>query len=189
MTLTHFTRSQIPPSLRKIDIKDCGKLKFLVGKREKWLQDGSSSSSYCSMNEEESCLEELLIRHCTSIKSSSFRGQLPRALKSIRVSYCYRLESICDALYHNTHLEVIDIYDCRNLKSLLEGLYHLTNIQGFFIQKCGSLVSFPTGGLPRASKSIIIDKCYKLEALPTGMHNLNSLKAWELVNVWVWRPF
>ncbi|KAL6125166.1 hypothetical protein ACLB2K_073225 [Fragaria x ananassa] len=149
-SLTYFARYQIPPSLRRIELNRCQNLKSLVDDEE--AIGGSSSTSLCLIQDEESCLEYLSIGNCPSLVSLSSRVKLPRALKHLQIHTCRQLESIADALHNNISLEYIHIW---------------------------SLVSFQTVGFPRSPsrlREIEITSCEKLEALPKGMHNLNSLE-------------
>ncbi|KAL6129901.1 hypothetical protein ACLB2K_068283 [Fragaria x ananassa] len=176
-SLTYFARYQIPPSLRRIELNRCQNLKSLVDDEE--AIGGSSSTSLCLIQNEESCLEYLSIGNCPSLVSLSSRVKLPRALKHLQIHTCRQLESIADALHNNISLEYIHIWYCSNLQSLPEGLYHLPNLQKLSIYGCRSLVSFQTVGFPRSPsrlREIEITSCEKLEALPKGMHNLNSLE-------------
>ncbi|KAM5552272.1 hypothetical protein ABKV19_026908 [Rosa sericea] len=176
-SLTYFARYQIPPGLRRIEINRCQNLKALVEDEE--AIGGSSSSSPCLIQDEESCLEYLSIWNCPSLISLSSRVKLPKALKHLQIHTCRQLESIADALHDNISLEYIHIWYCSNLQYLPEGLYHLSNLQKLSIYGCRNLVSFPTGGFPRSPfnlREFEITSCEKLEALPKGMHNLNSLE-------------
>ncbi|XP_048425333.1 putative disease resistance protein At3g14460 [Pyrus x bretschneideri] len=176
-SLIYFAKHQIPQNLRRIEIRNCKRLKSLV--------DEEAVGSWSSFAH--SYLEYLNIQECQSLTSLSLRGQLLRTFEHLEMCYCEQQELIAsDGFFgNNTNhcLECIKIWECQNLKSLPDGLCHLNNLQTLNIDLCGSPVSIPRlSGGRRASnlRNILITNCDKLEALPLGMHNLNSLKELDI---------
>nr|POE45958.1 putative disease resistance rpp13-like protein 1 [Quercus suber] len=202
-SLTFISRGKLLPTLKRLEIKCCEKLLFVVD------EEGEASSSHPSllMNKENLCsnsyshgslLEHLEISDCPSLKclwdlptmlkhleihdcleltSLSSRNQLPTALKRLVVRICPKLESVADKLQNNASLEHLEIWNCEKLKSLPEGLHKLYHLDKIDIWGCSSFVSFPDGGaLPTSLREISISYCEKLEALPnlTSLRELNS---------------
>ena len=192
-SLTFISRGKLLPTLKRLEIKYCEKLLFVVD------EEGEASSSHPSllMNKENLCsnsysygslLEHLEISDCPSLKclwdlptmlkhleihdcleltSLSSRNQLPTALQRLVVRICPKLESAADKLHNNACLKHLEIWNCEKLKSLPEGLHKLYHLNKIDILGCSRLVSFPDGGaLPTSLRELSISNCEKLEALP-----------------------
>ncbi|KAM4072248.1 hypothetical protein ACB094_11G123700 [Castanea mollissima] len=188
-SLTCISRGQLPPTLRRLDIKNCENLQVVLDEEE---ASSSSSSSSLARNEgnlygnyssNESLLEHLKIRECSSLKCLSSKNQFPAALKNLFVYKCPELESITKELQNNASLEHFQICHCEKLKSLPEGLHRLCHLYVIKIWDFSSLVSFPDGGLlPTSLRKLSIENCEKLEALPNCLPKLTYLQ--ELVICW-----
>ncbi|XP_065625078.1 putative disease resistance protein At3g14460 isoform X2 [Quercus suber] len=193
-SLMFISIRQLPPTLKRLEIKNCENLQFLI-------DEGEASSILMkeeSINSNASLLEHLVISDCPSLKCVPLRGdlfvklkslvildcseltslspsnQLPIALKKLEVYDCPKLESLADNLHNNTSLECLSIIDCKEIKFLPEGLHKLYHLNDIIIGDC-SLVSFPDGGfLPTRLTNLFICRCEKLEALPR-MHMVTSL--------------
>ncbi|KAM4081788.1 hypothetical protein ACJW30_11G118900 [Castanea mollissima] len=186
-SLTCISRGQLPPTLRRLDIKNCEKLQVVLDEEEACSSSSSSSSLarnegnlYVNCSSNESLLEHLEIRECSSLKCLSSKNQFPAALKNLFVYKCPELESVTKELKNNASLEHFQICHCEKLKSLPEGLHRLCHLYVIKIWDCSSLVSFPDGGLlPTSLRKLSIENCEKLEALPNCLPNLTYLQ--ELV--------
>ncbi|XP_050282447.1 putative disease resistance protein At3g14460 [Quercus robur] len=182
-SLTCISRGHLPPTLRRLHIKNCENLQVVLDEEE-----ASSSSSlvrnegnrYGNSSSNESLLEHLEIRECSSLKCLSSKNQFPAALKNLFVYKCPELESVTKELQNDASLEHFQICHCEKLKSLPEGLHRLCHLYVIKIWDCSSLVSFPDGGLlPTSLRKLSIENCEKLEALPNCLPNLTYLQ--ELV--------
>ena len=192
-SLTFISRGKLLPTLKRLEIKYCEKLLFVVD------EEGEVSSLHPSllMNKENLCsnsysygslrehleisdcpslkclwdlptmLKHLEIHDCLELTSLSSRNQLPTALKRLVVRICPKLESAADKLHNNACLKHLEIWNCEKLKSLPEGLHKLYHLNKIDILGCSRLVSFPDGGaLPTSLRELSISNCEKLEALP-----------------------
>ncbi|XP_017974439.1 PREDICTED: putative disease resistance RPP13-like protein 1 [Theobroma cacao] len=184
-----FRESILPPSLRKLAIKDCFGLQCLLDEEE-----NINTRNTCLLKELiiKSCplltclsargelpvtLQYLKVSLCTRLKEVTSGGKLPSALKHLDIYGCTELESISKRFQKDSSLEYISILDCGNLKSLPECLYNLNNLKIFYIGSAWTFVSFPEGGFPAANLILLwISCCHKLETLPNCFHNLTSLQ-------------
>ncbi|KAF2293700.1 hypothetical protein GH714_004212 [Hevea brasiliensis] len=113
------------------------------------------------------CLEELKIESCRSLKSL-VRGQLPPTLKRLVVDSCPELRSLSPGGNLPARLQHLEIVDCFELKS----------IAGRFGNN-----TFLNGGLATACLiKLQMHSCERLEALPGNIHNLLSLHQLEIFN-------
>ncbi|KAF3968799.1 hypothetical protein CMV_007352 [Castanea mollissima] len=201
-SLMFISKCQLPPTLKRLEIKNCENLQFLIDK-------GDASSLLMkeeSINSNASLLEHLVISDCPSLKCVPLRGdlfvklkfleiwncseltslsssnQLPIALKKLEVRNCPKLESLADNLHNNLSLECLEISDCEEIKFLPEGLQKLCHLNDIIISNC-SLDSFPDGGfLPTHLTNLSIRWCEKLEALP-HMHITTTLEIYECPSI------
>ncbi|KAF2308730.1 hypothetical protein GH714_014650 [Hevea brasiliensis] len=191
-SLMSFGRGQLPPTLKRLEIKSCKNLQSLLDEGE-----GSSLLTSCAGNTSNleflsvyncqsltslsrgklpASLIHLKVHTCPELTSLSPRGSLPTKLQDLEVLNCSKLESITERFTNNS-LGRIVIRSCKNLKSLPDDLHKVMNLHEIFITDCAVLVCFPRGGLPIAYlKNLWIQGCEKLEALPDNMHNLASLQ-------------
>ena len=195
-SLMFISKRQLPPTLKRLEIKNCENLQFLI-------DEGEASSLLMeeeSINSNASLLEHLVIGDCPSLKCVLLKGdlfvklkfleiwscseltslssskQLPIALKGLEVRNCPKLESLADNLHSNASLECLTISNCKEIKFLPEGLHKLCHLNDIIILDCCSLVSFPDGGfLPTHLINLSIWYCEKLEALPR-MHIVTTLR-------------
>nr|POF15865.1 putative disease resistance rpp13-like protein 1 [Quercus suber] len=202
-SLMFISKRQLPPTLKRLEIKNCKNLQFLI-------DEGEASSLLMkeeSINSNASLLEHLVIRNCPSLKyvllkgdlfvklksleiwncseltSLSSSNQLPIALKNLQVHDCPKLESVADNLHNNVSLERLSIFNCKEIKFLPEGLHKLCHLNDMSIVGCCSLVSFPDGGfLPTHLTYLRIWHCEKLEALPR-MHMVTSLDIYKCPSI------
>ncbi|KAF3963369.1 hypothetical protein CMV_012227 [Castanea mollissima] len=202
-SLMFISKCQLPPTLKRLEIKNCENLQFLI-------DEGEASSSLMkeeSINSNASLLEHLVIRDCPSLKcvplrddlfvklkvleirncleltSLSSNNQLPIALKKLEVRNCPKLESLANNLHNNVSLEYLLIINCEEIKFLPEGLHKLCHLNDISISDCCSLVSFPDGGfLPTRLTNLSICRCEKLEALPR-MQMLTTLHIVECPSI------
>ncbi|XP_010248478.1 PREDICTED: putative disease resistance RPP13-like protein 1 [Nelumbo nucifera] len=186
-----LTSMTLPPSLNKLSIISCERLKL-------WTLGFNKLST----------LEFLLISKCPGLASSAALKEegwlLPTSLKSLHMVDCSDLEVLCGSgwLRKLTSLEVLTIEecsslvhfpdgrwptlkiiwfkDCSNLESFPHGMNNLmASLEEMWIFKCPRLVTFPEGGLPTTLKRLIISGCgNNLDTLPKcmGLNKLTSLE-------------
>ncbi|XP_062173783.1 putative disease resistance RPP13-like protein 1 [Alnus glutinosa] len=190
-SLTHIASSQLPPTLKRLEIESCKNMLIL-------LDDNDTNS--CSSNST-SLLEDLNIERCPSLKSLTSSGELPATLEVVNIYNCGMLESVAKSFHQNSSLEIIYIRSCQNLKSLPdEGLlprnlremwifgcekmralpnciHSITSLQKLWIEECPGVDSFPGEGFPTNLTSLGISDCDIIEALlEWGLQKLTSLQ-------------
>ncbi|XP_031279890.1 putative disease resistance protein At3g14460 [Pistacia vera] len=197
-SVKYIARVQLPPNVKRLDIKYCNNLQTLVDNEvsemlEESINSGSSQNTslleYLNIRDCESlaCLlshgelpcsvKRIEIDNCPNLFSFSPRGNLPTALGSLSIRQCSKLESIAETVNDNTSLQRFRIDGCKNLKLLPDCLNKLSHLQEFKVMDCPSFIQFPDGGLPSTKLSTLyINECEKLVALPNGMCNLTSLR-------------
>ncbi|KAK0574843.1 hypothetical protein LWI29_030004 [Acer saccharum] len=101
-SLKCIARVQLPPNLKRLEIKHCSNLLSVLDEEE---VSGSCNNT--------SCLEHLRIKYCPSLTSLwSKSNELPKALRYLRIENCSKLESIAEGFHDNTKLEELYIVDC-----------------------------------------------------------------------------
>ncbi|KAK6934004.1 Rx, N-terminal [Dillenia turbinata] len=179
----------LPSKLKRLLIHQCEALKT--------LSDGLLYNN--------SALEYLEIRGCSSLITILEKGELPATLKQLNIYYCKNLKilpeglmrqnsmtleylelSECNSLEYfptgklPTTLKRLEIHNCTVLKSLPE-ILNLTRLERLGIFGCDLLEYFPRGGLPSISlRAISISGCMNLKSLPERIHNLKSLQELNL---------
>ncbi|XWS09149.1 hypothetical protein CRYUN_Cryun40dG0061300 [Craigia yunnanensis] len=209
------------PSLRKLEIQDCGRLEGslpralcinelelvnsdavqldaqLPGLRKLKIE-GSNLPDYilALMVQNCTCLEELSLSKCSSLKSLP-QGCLPSTLKKLSIRSCPCLEFSTIPLY--TSLEMLSLVgSCHSLQSFplasfpkLNTVYifycqdinsftaldqpdqDLTSLNSMHIFRCPNLLSFPQGGLSAPNLTWLwFYECNNLKSLPENMHSL-----------------
>jgi hypothetical protein len=189
-SLTHIATGQLPPTLKRLNIRHCKNIRILLDEND--INSFSSSTSL---------LEDLDIDGCPSLKSLTSCGELPTTLKNVSIWNCKTLESVAKSFHQNSSLERITILCCENLKSLTdEGLlpcnlrllwisdcekmralpnciHSITSLQELRIEKCPGVESFPGEGFPTSLTSLKIRDCDITEALlDWGLQKLTSLQ-------------
>eukprot|EP00257_Ricinus_communis_P025782 XP_025013196.1 putative disease resistance protein At3g14460 [Ricinus communis] len=192
-SLISFARSQLPPTLKRLEIRSCKNLQYLLSDGE-----SSSSSSLSIMYEKNintSNLEYLDIYDCPSLMSLSSRGKLPAALVHLQIKNCSELTSFCAEgklpaglkPYHclvsflgrlpTTNLRELCISWCEELEALPDHLHNLTSLQELWIYDCPGIVSFPEEGFPTKLTSVTITNLNICKPLfEWGLQRLNSLR-------------
>ncbi|KAG7942203.1 hypothetical protein I3843_16G088700 [Carya illinoinensis] len=160
-SLTHFARSHLPPTLKRLQILDCKSMRNLVEDDDNDTNNNSTCSSGIT-----SLLEELEVRYCPSLESLTSSGELPATLRVLRIYYCPKLESVAKSFHHNSFLTDITISNCENLQ-LLNGIYNLTSLQRLEIRYwyCPSILSFPKEGFPTNLTTLEINDIKITQAL------------------------
>ncbi|KAG7942227.1 hypothetical protein I3843_16G090900 [Carya illinoinensis] len=200
-SLTHFARSHLPPTLKRLQILDCKSMRNLVEDDDNDTNNNSTCSSAIT-----SLLEELYVSNCPSLESLTSSGELPATLRVLRIYYCPKLESVAKSFHHNSSLTYVIIYGCENLQLLngnegfptnlttLEiadikitqalfdwGLDKFTYLNRLEIGRCQNLVSFPEMTLPASLTSLFIYGFSNLQYLSSeGLRKLSSLKTLEI---------
>jgi Leucine-rich repeat (LRR) protein len=190
-SLTHIASSQLPPTLKRLEIESCKNMLILLDDND----TNSCSSSSTSL------LEDLNIERCPSLKSLTSSGELPATLEVVNIYNCGMLELVAKSFHQNSSLEIIYIRSCQNLKSLPdEGLlprnlremwifgcekmralpnciHSITSLRKLLIEKCPGVESFPEEGFPTNLTSLDISDCDIIEALlEWGLQKLTSLQ-------------
>ncbi|KAK6934003.1 Rx, N-terminal [Dillenia turbinata] len=182
----------LPSMLKRLVIHQCEALKT--------LSDGLLHNN--------SDLEYLEIRGCSSLITILEEGELPATLKHLNIHYCKNLKTLPEGLMRQnnmtleylelvkcttleyfptgklpTTLKQLAIHNCTILKSLPETFLNLMRLERLEISDCDLLEYFPRGGLPTISlRAISISGCMNLKSLPERIHNLKSLQELLLQN-------
>ncbi|KAH1063202.1 hypothetical protein J1N35_028189 [Gossypium stocksii] len=191
-SLVSFARNNLPPNLKKLRIKMCKNLEYLVDEKE---DNKSMSSTLC-------LLEDLEIEKCPSLMSLSSKGhknicnqlqvlrigecsklsclfsntKFPITLKQLIIGECPELEYIAQEFEETTCLELIAIV-CSGIKSLPRGLDKLIHLQEILLKWCSDLVSFEESGLLTTSIRVFrVYGCGNFGALPKCMASITSLQ-------------
>ncbi|KAL1103145.1 hypothetical protein V6Z11_D05G417500 [Gossypium hirsutum] len=197
-SLVSFAENSLPPNLKKLRIRNCENLEFLVDAKE---DNKSMSSTLC-------LLEDLIIYNCPSLMSLSSKGhknicnqlqfleidqcsklsclfsntKFPITLKHLRILGCPMLEYIAEEFEETTCLESIKII-VSGIKSLPRGLDKLIHLQNIWLFSCSNLVSFEESGLPSTSfRDFKVIDCGNFGALPKCMASITSLRELSVDN-------
>ncbi|KAG7942262.1 hypothetical protein I3843_16G093600 [Carya illinoinensis] len=164
--LEHIAIGQLPPTLERLEVSECRKLKFLFVD-----DDGNNcSSSTASLN--------LKIHYCPSLEYLTSSRELPTSLKCLELLRCPKLMSIANRLHRNSFLECIEVLRCENLQSLPTGIYTLRTLHEIIIRDCPNLV-FSSGQewqLPANLRVLQISGCDQMRSLPIGIQSHTSLQ-------------
>ncbi|KAG6672920.1 hypothetical protein I3842_16G083000 [Carya illinoinensis] len=171
-SLTHFARSHLPPTLKKLYISECKSMRNLVEDDDNDTNNNGSCSSGIT-----SLLEELWIRNCPSLEFLTSSGELPTTLQHLLITDCPKLESVAKSFRHNSFLTEISISNCKNLQLLNGGELLLpSNLGTPTIENCSSILSFPKEGFLTNLTILGISHLKFTEALfDWGLDNLTSL--------------
>ncbi|XP_052486534.1 putative disease resistance RPP13-like protein 1 [Gossypium raimondii] len=197
-SLVSFAENNLPPNLKKLRIRNCENLEYLVDEKE---DNKSMSSTLC-------LLEDLIIYNCPSLMSLSSKGhknicnqlqlleidqcsklsclfsntKFPITLKHLGIWGCPMLEYIAEEFEETACLESIKIIGS-GIKSLPRGLDKLIHLQNIWLYSCSNLVSFEKSGLPSTSfRAFIVDGCGNFGALPKCMASITSLRELSVDN-------
>ncbi|XP_031279832.1 putative disease resistance protein At3g14460 [Pistacia vera] len=173
-SVKYIARVQLPPNLKRLDIKYCNNLQTLVDNEvSEMLEESINSGS----SQNTSLLEYLNIKDCESLASLLSHGELPCSVKCIEIDNCPNLVSFSPRGNLPTALGYLSIRQCSKLESIAERVNDNTSLQEIEIMDCPSFIPFPDGGLPSTKLSALyINECERLAALPNGMCNLSSLR-------------
>ncbi|KAG7942197.1 hypothetical protein I3843_16G088200 [Carya illinoinensis] len=156
-SLTHFARSHLPPTLKKLRIYYCRSMRNLVED-----DDNDTNNSTCSSGI--TSLEFLSVYNCPSLESLTSSGELPTTLQQLYIKDCPKLESVAKSFHHNSFLKQIKISNCENLQ-LLPLPSNLTSLQHLEIRSCPSILSFPKEGFPTNLTTLVIPDIKITQAL------------------------
>ncbi|XP_040938158.1 putative disease resistance RPP13-like protein 1 [Gossypium hirsutum] len=197
--LVCFAESNFPPALKKLEIRDCKNLQYLVDEKEN-NNNKSMSSNTCLLehlvisdcpsliwvsSRGDICnqLQLLHIKNCSKLSSLFLKAKLSVMLKQLVIWTCPMLECIAQDFLETTGLESIDICDAKNIKSLPRGLDKLSHLQEIRLCGCPKLVPFQESGLPTTNLRVLsIQNCENFRALPKCINNFTSLRkltVWE----------
>ncbi|TYH21172.1 hypothetical protein ES288_A04G021700v1 [Gossypium darwinii] len=197
-SLVSFAENDLPPNLKKLRIRDCENLEYLVDEKE---DNKCMSNTLC-------LLEVLEIFFCPSLTSLSSKGQknirnqlqflqitgcsklsclfsntnFPITLKLLIIGGCPELEYIAQEFEETACLESIQIFRS-GIKSLPRGLDKLIHLQEILLDSCSSLVSFEESGLLTTSfRAFVVDGCGNFGALPKCVVSITSLRELHVRN-------
>ncbi|XP_058108869.1 putative disease resistance protein RGA3 [Magnolia sinica] len=181
---------EVMPSLLKLDINDCPKLKALhlpVLPNLNCLRisnfDELTSLPVGSLPVELGQLRALTLDlgECPQLESLPVElGQL-NALQTLQINYCPQLESLPEDLGQLKALQTLQIWTCPQLESLPKELGQLKALQTLEIYDCPQLESLPKElGQLKALQTLEISYCPQLESLPKELGQLKALQTLEI---------
>ncbi|XVF18568.1 hypothetical protein REPUB_Repub11eG0034000 [Reevesia pubescens] len=188
--LVCFAENSLPPALKKLEIKDCENLRYLVDERENKRISNTCVLEYLEIRRCPSLiclssrvyiltrLRHLEIMQCSKLTSLFLNAKLPITLQRLRIQLCPELECIAQEFDETTCLEFIQVWSCRKIKYLPRGFDKLNHLQEIDIAYCSSFVSFEESGLPPANNLRVfsVSSCENFGALPKCMYNFTSLR-------------
>ncbi|MFQ6659153.1 hypothetical protein Gotur_028161 [Gossypium turneri] len=196
--LVSFAENNLPPNIKKLRIRNCENLEYLVDEKE---DNKSMSSTLC-------LLKDLSIYNCPSLMSLLSKGRknicnqlqllditdcsklsclfsntkFPITLKHLRIGECPELEYIAQAFEETTCLESILIFRS-GIKSLPRELDKLIHLQEIWLYSCSNFVSFEESGLPSTSfRAFKVIGCGNFGAPPKCMASITSLRRLSVCN-------
>nr|KYP32406.1 Putative disease resistance RPP13-like protein 1 [Cajanus cajan] len=191
------TSAPLAPEIRKLDLKDCGKLQFdyhpatlkeltingynmeplLLERLGHFISDTRLEDLWvCScpiiMTILMSCCHSFLARLTIDVCCDSlmtFHLDFFPTLRFLDLSCCHNLQMISQVHAHN-HLQYLKIRKCPKFESLPE---LIPSLHELYIQDFPKVESFPEGGLPSNLKKISLYNCSKLIASLKGAVGAN----------------
>ncbi|KAJ4725309.1 Disease resistance protein [Melia azedarach] len=179
-SLTFIMKSQLPLSLKLLEIKNCQNLRLLLD--DKYETSPSSSSSSSDIQKEfvvdnSGSLKFLHIDHCPSLTCLSSSNQLPATLAQLEIRHCSQLKILTSRSQLPAKLTCLKIEDCPELTTLSSRFQLPATLTHLEIDGCSKLKSIVTSGqLPEALELLQIKRCPKLESIAEKFHNNKSLK-------------
>ncbi|KAH0713856.1 hypothetical protein KY289_009815 [Solanum tuberosum] len=170
-SLTSLHISSLSKTLKKIEIRDCEKLKLEPSASEMFLE--SLTLTGCNSINEISPGLVPRAHHVSVLRCHSLtRHLIPTGTEVLYIFGCENLEILLVASRTPTLLRKLYIQDCKKLKSLPEHMQELLpSLNDLSLNFCPEIKSFPDGGLPFSLEVLQIQHCKKLE---------NDRKEWHL---------
>ncbi|MBA0633488.1 hypothetical protein Godav_005336 [Gossypium davidsonii] len=150
-SLKYFPSGKLPPTLKKLVIKDCELLQALP---QGIMSNGDDDDDGILH------LEEVTVGNCPSLESFP-RGRFPPSLKTLLIEDCELLQALPEGLM------------CDHDNSL--------HLEGLRMQGLPSLMFFPNGQLPKTLKSLVVFNCRRLDSFPDRI--LQHSKALETIEI------
>ncbi|KAK3229022.1 hypothetical protein Dsin_000903 [Dipteronia sinensis] len=181
-SLTFIFTVQLPPSLKRLDVRNCEKLMCLFDDENEDNSSTCSSTSSLVLNENvnntsTSLLEYLGIEKCPSLTCLSTTGELPATLTRLLIKDCSKLVTLSSIGQLPTHLKDLEIKKCSELKTILSQGHLPETLETLNIKICPKLEfiveRFQNN---RALNDIRISNCTNLKAIPEGLHTFSSLR-------------
>ncbi|TXG68758.1 hypothetical protein EZV62_003693 [Acer yangbiense] len=174
-SLTFIFRGQLPPSLKKLSIGSCVKLRCLLDDNE----TSTYSSSSINVNSHSSHLVELEISRCPSLTCLPLPDQLSATLTSLEIRDCSNLMT----LWLPVALKCLYIEECQKLTTLLPRDQLPETLETLHIRECGKLESIVERFHNNtALNQIQISRCSNLKSIPDDLYTLSGLHEIEILN-------
>ncbi|MFQ6666099.1 hypothetical protein Gotur_032588, partial [Gossypium turneri] len=171
--LVSFAENNLPPNLKKLRIRGCENLEYLVDEKE---DNKSMSSTLCNQ------LQLLHIIVCSKLSCLFSNTKFPITLKYLTIGGCPMLEYIAEEFEESACLESI-LFFRSGIKSLPRGLDKLIHLQEIRLNSCSNLVSFEESGLLTTSfRAFEVIDCRNFGALPKCMASITSLRRLRVIN-------
>ncbi|KAF7848111.1 hypothetical protein BT93_L2285 [Corymbia citriodora subsp. variegata] len=178
LKLVCFPETGVPASLTTLSIEKCEMLLSLP--KGYGAHELSSSKNHGDILP---YLQNLNISNCNSLQASPFSEVrfLPRSLKTIHISSCWRVESLAVIAVECVQLlEEIYIINCQNLRSLPQGLHTLSHLTYLLLAKCPALELEYFPSLPPGISKLYLRDCPKIKSLPNQLHRLTYLRELQI---------
>ncbi|XVF78544.1 hypothetical protein PTKIN_Ptkin14bG0142700 [Pterospermum kingtungense] len=161
-SLVCFAESNLPPTLKRLEIDSCENLKADVLNGLRLLSVGV----------------------CPKLTSIFSNAKLPTKLENLQIWFCEELECIAQEFPQTSTLQSIILWLCGKIKCLPRGLDKLTHLQTIQIYKCSNLVTFKESGPqpPSTLGELFLSSCsadvnFAVEDLPTNLTKLRISNA------------
>ncbi|XP_020970366.1 putative disease resistance RPP13-like protein 1 isoform X4 [Arachis ipaensis] len=173
-----FRGDCLPKSLQKLTILNCSKLEFPQQKynfMELYIKDSCDSLSSFSLDDFPN-LNNLRIEKCENLKSLSLSQPPHAALKHLFIDDCCKFVSFPVeglAAPNLTHLRVTYCYKLESLPANMNTL--LPNLHSLEIQRCSEICKLPKGGFPPNLKELSVGGCEEQLKGLSSMCHFNAL--------------
>ncbi|KAJ8646608.1 hypothetical protein MRB53_008356 [Persea americana] len=199
---------KVMPSLKKLEIIDCKKLKATPNCLPSILREVTIENCDGVTWAQDNPLPHLLhltlrnvrgmsskpLPYLPALKALEIDGfsceSLPsdgwgllESLHTLKICFCHEFASLPDGLGQLKALQILSISGSNQLSSLPEGLGQLKALQTLEIRNCERLSYLPEGlGQLEALDSIYIEKCNELTSLLNGSGRFKALRDLEINN-------
>ncbi|KAI3445063.1 hypothetical protein Pfo_001728 [Paulownia fortunei] len=160
--LINFPEHGIPPVLKRLEILSCKALE--------------------SLPSDISNLERLEIKECASLRNWS-AGNFPNRLKKLSIKNCNKLEPVSGEMFppnRRISLDELSIWDWLNFSTLLQHVHNFSRLTELYLSHCDGLQYFPDQGLPPYLRTLSVEHCSNLRALPMQIRNMLSIISLEI---------
>ncbi|TYG71993.1 hypothetical protein ES288_D05G444000v1 [Gossypium darwinii] len=164
-SLVSFAENNLPPNLKKLRMRNCENLEYLVDEKE---------DNICNQ------FQLLQITECSKLSCLFSNTKFPITLKHLIIRECPEsgIKSLPRELDKLKQLQEIWLLSCSNLVSFEESGLLTTSFRDFVGAHCMGDISFPLEGFPANLASLAISNAPKIyrSLVEWGLNRLTSLQ-------------